>query len=108
MRTLTRWSSDDTERLFRAEVVIGELLANSLQHALPQEISLTLVEGDDALMVEVEDGGGPSRPSQPGRACDDAESGRGLALIATLSHTWSWRPAANGRRITWAYLPDTR
>ncbi|GAA0467494.1 ATP-binding protein [Streptomyces sp. NPDC046215] len=105
--TLSQWAGGHVDQVFRAELVIGELLANSIRHALPQEIRLTLTEGDGALVIEVEDGGGPTCPSTPVRVPEDCESGRGLGIVSALAHSWSWHPAANGRRVTWVYVPPT-
>ncbi|MGW2597112.1 ATP-binding protein [Streptomyces klenkii] len=105
---LVRWGVAD-EPLFRAELFVGELLANALHHAAPaegEEIGLHVAEGGGAVLIEVEDGGGSGTPTARDRAGEDgaSEGGRGLALVEELGW-WGWRTWPDGHRTTWAYVP---
>ncbi|GAA2720230.1 MULTISPECIES: ATP-binding protein [Streptomyces] len=105
-KLLERWGLDD-EAVFRAELITGELLANALQHAKPQggaQIGLHLAFGGGELLIEVDDGGGPSAPAVRHATDDRSECGRGLALVEALA-IWGYRTLPDGRRSTWAYLP---
>lgn len=75
-----------------AEVVVSELVANSLRHAVPLgeggvRVSWQLTE--DVLIVKVTDGGGPARPEEA-RAAAGATGGRGLAIVRELSSSWGY------------------
>lgn len=107
-QTLTRWGVAE-EPLFGAELCAVELLANALHHARPAAgdvIGLSIAEGEGAVLIEVEDGGGSTIPTARGQGDEDGSStrGRGLALVEQLGR-WGWRTWPDGRRTTWAYLP---
>ena len=99
-----RGISDDEDALRRAELVLGELLANTVGHApglVDIEIDWT---GEQPLVVVVDSGPGvtPRRPSLP----DDelAESGRGLFLIHTFADELRMSPAPGGGTEIWVKL----
>jgi anti-sigma regulatory factor (Ser/Thr protein kinase) len=96
-----------------AELVVSELVTNSLRHGLlsaqwmPGEhpIGLTILRRDPYLMCMVTDPGS-KRPvrveSSPG-----AESGRGLQVVESCSVRWGWEPAAGEGKVVWALLQLT-
>ncbi|QFQ98462.1 SpoIIE family protein phosphatase [Streptomyces phaeolivaceus] len=76
----------------------SELVANSLQHGTPP-MRLRLRRTDRRLIVEVTDGNDhlPRR-----RRADPAdESGRGIAIIATIASNWGSRRAPGGGKAVW-------
>jgi hypothetical protein len=90
--------------------VIGELLANALQHT-PGPIRLRLEVSDDHVRVQVHDalphmvpgtlvGGLVPRPSGDRPA---GEGGRGLILVAGLSDSWGVDSDGAGK-VVWADL----
>ncbi|WP_327724333.1 SpoIIE family protein phosphatase [Streptomyces europaeiscabiei] len=84
----------------------SELVANSLQHGTPP-MRLRLRRTDRRLIVEVTDGNDhlPRR-----RRADPAdESGRGIAIIATIASNWGSRRAPGGGKAVWCEfaLPRT-
>ncbi|MGI5401403.1 ATP-binding protein [Streptomyces sp. CA-135486] len=87
-----------------AELIVSELLTNSLLHSRGTEITLVLCVVDDELRIQVGDGipRVPNFPSQPG---DDAESGRGLDLVGYLVNArhGAWGVSSDGR-FTWCIL----
>ncbi|MFB7763651.1 ATP-binding protein [Streptomyces xiamenensis] len=97
---LTAWGIADQHDVLS---VVGELAANAVEHARdggPIRVRVTLVEG--AVQIAVEDGCPQLRPT-PREAGEDAERGRGLALVAALSRSWgcqSW----GGRKTVWASI----
>ena len=98
-----------------ARLVVSELVTNALRHGLadvrlpapgahrPPPIRLRLLRHAAGLRCEVTD------PSDIMPAClapdDDAELGRGLCLIAALSHQWGAAPLPAGGKCVWADLP---
>ena len=86
-----------------AVLLVSELFGNSVRHsnsALPgQTVTVTVTACARAIRVEVTDRSGPGVPRlRP--AADDAETGRGLALVAGLATRWGWQ-RWGGRTVTW-------
>ena len=84
-----------------AALVIGELVANGIDHGRPDpsrglEVSWTLDGG--CLRLSVFDGGGRSVPHVVD-AEPFAPRGRGLAMVAALSASW-WFEGSSGTRVT--------
>jgi anti-sigma regulatory factor (Ser/Thr protein kinase) len=93
-----------------AELVVSELITNSLRHGLlsaqwmPGEhpIGLTILRLDPYLMCLVTDPGltCPVRLD----SCASAESGRGLQVVEACSVRWGWEPVAGEGKVVWALL----
>jgi signal transduction histidine kinase len=64
-------------------LIVSELLTNALHHSGAAEISLKVAVRDGFLHISVDDGT-PAR-IKPVPASAEAESGRGLALVAALA-----------------------
>ncbi|MFD4633037.1 ATP-binding protein [Streptomyces sp. NPDC058284] len=79
------------ERADDITLCVSELTTNALLHGVPPgrgfRLSLRLDRGGDVLRVEVHDSGG-GRPELDLREGGDAESGRGLLLVAALADRW--------------------
>ncbi|BBC34444.1 PAS/PAC sensor protein [Streptomyces graminofaciens] len=76
----------------------SELVANSLQHGTPP-MRLRLRRTDRRLIVEVTDGDDHlprRRRAEPGD-----ESGRGIAIIATIASNWGSRRTPGGGKAVW-------
>ncbi|PYC87375.1 ATP-binding protein [Streptomyces tateyamensis] len=90
-------------------LVCAELAANAVRHGhVPgRDFEVRLTRSATALRVEVSDTRTERAPRQapPTAPSDDAESGRGLLIVARLAARWgmSPRPAAPGKTI-WAEL----
>ena len=88
-----------------AAIVLGELVANGLDHGRPDphrglEVSWLLDAG--SLRLSVLDGGGRTEPHVV--SADDYDTrGRGLAMVAALSTSW-WVDHRTGTRVT-AVIP---
>ncbi|MGW0998691.1 ATP-binding protein [Streptomyces sp. NPDC002523] len=65
-----------------AMLIVSELLTNALLHSGTQEIRLRLVLQGGSLRIMVDDG--MAATIEPRTADDDAETGRGLTLVAAL------------------------
>lgn len=89
-----------------AALVLSELIGNAVRHGLALPSGQLLARWDctaGSLRIEVVDGGsGPAGSVSP--ASDEAEGGRGLALVDLLSEKWGSAPADPGTAV-WADLP---
>lgn len=89
-----------------AELLLSELVTNSIQHArVPsgREIGVRLARYDGKLRVEVADAN--NRHPEPRSAEADDESGRGLALVVALAERWGCCPRRHGiGKAVWAEL----
>ncbi|MFB6555073.1 SpoIIE family protein phosphatase [Streptomyces sp. NPDC056405] len=76
----------------------SELVANSLQHGTPP-MRLRLRRTDRRLIIEVTDGDDHlprRRRAEPGD-----ESGRGIAIVATIASNWGSRRTPGGGKAVW-------
>jgi anti-sigma regulatory factor (Ser/Thr protein kinase) len=76
----------------------SELVANSLQHGTPP-MRLRLRRTDRRLIIEVTDGDDHlprRRRAEPGD-----ESGRGIAIVATIASSWGSRRTPGGGKAVW-------
>ncbi|MEV6118818.1 SpoIIE family protein phosphatase [Streptomyces sp. NPDC052109] len=85
----------------------SELVANSLQHGTPP-MRLRLRRTDRRLIIEVTDGDDHlprRRRAEPGD-----ESGRGIAIVATIASNWGCRRTPGGGKAVWCefVLPGNR
>lgn len=84
------------------ELAVSELVGNAVRHGRPPVAYDITVDGDD-LLLNVADAD-PTPPTGDRGCCEpDAESGRGLFLVAELSRGWGWEPTMTGKRI-WARI----
>jgi anti-sigma regulatory factor (Ser/Thr protein kinase) len=109
-QVLWEWGFSEVAEI--AELLLSELVTNAVQAAratandLP--VNIRLSANRDRLLIEVWDGN--VQPPVP-RVLEydfpalDAESGRGLFLVETLSERWGWYPTRNpGGKVTWCEL----
>jgi anti-sigma regulatory factor (Ser/Thr protein kinase) len=82
-------------------LVVGELAANSYRHARGG-FSVSIGNENGVLLVEVTDAS-PQAPRilTPSR---DAQSGRGLAIVARIARSWGTRPTSDGGKTVWVEL----
>ncbi|AXK37214.1 ATP-binding protein [Streptomyces armeniacus] len=105
---LTAWDVGPDD-VTTAELVLSELVANAVQHAGDppgRQVKVTLTCTDDGLLrIEVCDAC-TALPRPHGIAPGaDAESGRGLLLVAALAEGWGVTPRAYGiGKTVWAEL----
>lgn len=90
---LTAWDLD--ELAFSTELIVSELVTNSIRHA-GGNVRLRLIRAD-TLTCEVSD----SSNTQPRmrRARSHEEGGRGLYIVAQLSHRWGSRYTVGGKTV---------
>jgi serine phosphatase RsbU (regulator of sigma subunit)/anti-sigma regulatory factor (Ser/Thr protein kinase) len=89
----------DAERADDAELVYGELLANVVQHA-PGLVSVAAGAEPDGRFAIVFEDDGPGFDYEPQVAGDDAEHGRGWAIIARLASTLAVERLERGSRAS--------
>ncbi|MFD2684151.1 SpoIIE family protein phosphatase [Streptomyces phyllanthi] len=89
-----------TEMAFTVELVVSELVTNAIRHGAPP-IQLRLIHDDTTLICEVSDCSGTAPHLRRAKTFD--EGGRGLLLVAQLTHRWGSRHTENGKTI-WAEL----
>ncbi len=97
-----------------AVLILSELLSNACKHGRPLGGALA---GDGAvraawrvdpcgrLVVEVTDGGGPTRPA-PATPSVTAHGGRGLNIITALADDWGVRDDARGEVTVWVVVHE--
>jgi anti-sigma regulatory factor (Ser/Thr protein kinase) len=86
------------------EMVLSELLGNSVRHARPVAGGVVLLYWQvnaDEVMVRVTDGGG-GRGVEPRQPDPMAVSGRGLQIVERLARVWGVSEHAGGLRSVWA------
>ncbi len=99
-----------------AEMIVDELVVNAvlhgtragLAHASPpgpmSVLRLCILRRVGEVMIAVVDPGNETpAPRRPGWA---GENGRGLQIVAALSHVWGWSPIAGHGKAVWAVLRD--
>jgi anti-sigma regulatory factor (Ser/Thr protein kinase) len=106
LATLHRWGA--VERSDDIAIVVSELLANALRHALPapgdirprRPIRLGLLQPGPCVLCAVADPGTAAPvPQAPGFL---AETGRGLHIICALSDTWGYTALSDAGKVVWA------
>ncbi|MDI2130882.1 ATP-binding protein [Yinghuangia seranimata] len=92
----------------RAECVVAELASNAVLHGEEAKHDFRLALGYDAgsgvLRIEVADGHAAPLLTGPDAPCPNAESGRGLLIVAALSDRWGVRIAGAVGKTVWAEL----
>lgn len=93
---------------YDAELVLTELVTNSLSHAQPLDGALQVAWGcwDGQLHVHVTDGGSHERPVVRDVA-PTATRGRGLSIVRQLAKTWGVRELPSATTV-WATLAMPR
>ena len=78
------------ETISEAELVVTELVTNSLRHAAPlsdRTVRIHWKTRGDCVEVEVSDGGAETEPMPAPRQVW-ATSGRGLRIVRSIAHEW--------------------
>ncbi|MFE4962343.1 ATP-binding protein [Streptomyces sp. NPDC056660] len=95
-----------------AVLILSELLSNACKHGRPLGDALAgdgdvraawRVDTHGRLIVEVTDGGGPTRPA-PMTPSVTAHGGRGLNIITALADDWGVRDDARGEVTVWVVV----
>ncbi|GHA16030.1 ATP-binding protein [Streptomyces echinoruber] len=95
-----------------AVLILSELLSNACKHGRPLQGALAgdgcvraawRVDAAGRLVVEVTDGGGPTRPA-PATPSITAHGGRGLNIITALADDWGVRDEAHGEVTVWVVV----
>jgi anti-sigma regulatory factor (Ser/Thr protein kinase) len=91
-----------------AELLTSELVTNAIRHEAGETVMLVLTCPWGQLRIEVHDTS-PSMPV-PIDAPADAETGRGLMLVTSLSSEWGWYRTSAGKAVyfTLAFQADMK
>ncbi len=89
-----------------AALLTSELVTNAIRHGAGETVMLVITGACGQLRVEVHDTS-RSMPAQVD-APADAETGRGLMLVTSLSTDWGYYPTATGKAVyfTLAFQAD--
>lgn len=82
-RDATAWLRERGVEVDDIALALGELLANAVEHARTS-IEVEVTVGADGVLLEVRDDGPGFDLTPRQRAADDAEGGRGLAIVQEL------------------------
>ena len=97
-----------------AILLVCELVTNAIVHTASRIVTLAIVASDDGLRVDVHDTSSclpvmvvPAEASGADAAAE-AETGRGLMLVAALSDEWGFyrTPAGKAVYFTLGFQPD--
>jgi anti-sigma regulatory factor (Ser/Thr protein kinase) len=92
-----------------AELVVSEIITNAIQvtqaDARTDPVRLWLLAGLAQLLILVQDAS--PLPPVPVSAGGDAENGRGLLLVDTLSTRWGHFLQPSGGKVVWSLLDTT-
>jgi anti-sigma regulatory factor (Ser/Thr protein kinase) len=95
------------------ELLVSELVTNAVRAAAtrdyPAPVRLRLSSDKSRVLVEVWDADPrPPAPEDPTASSFpdlDSETGRGLFLVAALSHRWSWHPSRDqSGKVIWCEI----
>ncbi|KIE24902.1 hypothetical protein LK08_22085 [Streptomyces sp. MUSC 125] len=95
-----------------AVLILSELLSNACKHGRPlgdmpsghgDVRAAWRVDARGRLIVEVTDGGGPTRPA-PATPSVTAHGGRGLNIITALADEWGVRDDVQGEVTVWVVV----
>ena len=96
-----------------AEMIVDELVVNAVLHGtrvgMANASSMTVLRlcmlrrAGEIMVAVVDPGNETPVPKQPDWS---GESGRGLQIVAALSHVWGWSPIAGHGKAVWAVLRD--
>jgi anti-sigma regulatory factor (Ser/Thr protein kinase) len=98
VESLQGWADD--ELLADAALVVTELATNAVVHA-HSEFTVAIAPLEDGVRISVLDTGTGQWVSNPAPLM--ASHGRGLSLVAALTHSWG-QSAADGGNVVWADL----
>ncbi|KPI22207.1 putative PAS/PAC sensor protein [Actinobacteria bacterium OK074] len=93
------WGLEDAG--FTTELVVSELVTNAIRYG-EHPIRLRLIHDATTLICEVSDASHTAPHLRRAKTFD--EGGRGLLLVAQLTHRWGSRHTTDGKTI-WAELP---
>lgn len=105
VEAIAGWDMElDDDVVHTAELVISELVTNSVRHTATGQVSMDVRIVEAVLRIEVCDSS-PVLP-EPGLPDEHSENGRGLFLVAALAERYGAEPTPTGKRC-WAEIALT-
>jgi anti-sigma regulatory factor (Ser/Thr protein kinase) len=98
---LSSWRLSDELRDLGV-LAVSELVSNSLTHGIPP-MRLRIRRTDRRLIIEVTDADDHLPRRRRAAAAD--ESGRGIAIVATIASAWGTRRTPDGGKAVWCEFP---
>ena len=99
---MVAWGAEESV-IYDATVIVTELVSNAILHSGADRISVRLSYSSPELSIYIADTGSWRHRCQQTGGCDQAESGRGLNLIAAIARQSGVRRTVNGT-CAWATL----
>ena len=82
-----------------AEAIAAELVANAVEHAQTQLLSVMVMRLADSGAISIIVTDSCPRPPVKVYPQGDTEHGRGLHIVEALSDRWGWQPADPGKAV---------
>jgi anti-sigma regulatory factor (Ser/Thr protein kinase) len=92
----------DPDTVYAAKLITSELVTNAILHGR-EPIDLRVECRGDTVRVEVHDAGGGGLPQRRPES-RDATTGRGVALVESISTRWDTGQGPDGSTRIWAEL----
>ncbi|MCA2223116.1 ATP-binding protein [Nonomuraea aurantiaca] len=104
---VARWLADHHPMVSDVQQVVSELVTNACEHVEGgrhrEWVTVSVGRGDGFFRVEVMDPGAFSAEPHMAEPALDAESGRGIRIVADLSNgCWGTFVTAADHRVVWA------
>jgi anti-sigma regulatory factor (Ser/Thr protein kinase) len=99
---------EDTALLIISELVTNAIIASTTKAppgTEPRPITIWIAARDGELCIRVWDPDPTPPPHDQPPPDPLTENGRGLLIVAALSHRWGTHPAPNGGKYVWSTLP---
>ena len=82
-----------------AELLVSELVGNAVRHASSAPVMRIEVESGSVRVIVQDDSSALPVLPEFYEPDPEADSGRGLLLVASLATTWGWSKTPDGKRV---------
>lgn len=88
-----------SERLFDAQLLTSEIVANAVRHSDGDEVQLDVHASDRVLRVNVANAGAAFDPAELPPTSYERAGGWGLRIVGVVAHRWGVRPEQDGIHV---------